>query len=102
MRVAGFDWDEANIAKCQKHGVSIEEIEQVFINDPYWRVDAEHSHNEERFIAIGRPDSGRYTFVWFTFRSKLQNALIRPIGARFMHSREIKKYEKTIAEIQNR
>ena len=30
MAVGGFDWDAANRAKCQKHGVSIAEIEEVF------------------------------------------------------------------------
>lgn len=90
-KVAGFDWDEANLAKCQKHGVSIDEIEQIFINDPYWRWDTGHSHDEERFIAIGRPDNGRYAFVSFTFRFKVKSILIRPISARFMHKREIDK-----------
>jgi hypothetical protein len=27
---AGFDWDDANRSKCQKHGVPITEIEAVF------------------------------------------------------------------------
>ena len=29
-RVSGFDWDEGNKSKCQKHGVSIAEIEALF------------------------------------------------------------------------
>ena len=28
--VAGFDWDDGNVGKCQKHGVSIEVIEGLF------------------------------------------------------------------------
>lgn len=28
--VAGFDWDEGNLPKCQKHGVTISEIEAAF------------------------------------------------------------------------
>ena len=27
LRVSGFDWDEGNRAKCQKHGFSIAQIE---------------------------------------------------------------------------
>ena len=29
LRVTGFDWDGGNRAKCQKHGVSIAEIEAL-------------------------------------------------------------------------
>ena len=30
LRVSGFDWDEGNRAKCQKHGVPMIEIEDLF------------------------------------------------------------------------
>jgi hypothetical protein len=30
MQFHGFDWDEGNVAKCQKHGLSVEEIESLF------------------------------------------------------------------------
>ena len=30
MEFAGFNWDAGNRKKCQKHGVSIAEIESVF------------------------------------------------------------------------
>jgi uncharacterized DUF497 family protein len=30
MEFAGFDWDRGNQKKCQKHGLSIAEIESVF------------------------------------------------------------------------
>jgi uncharacterized DUF497 family protein len=29
MQVAGFDWDEGNRSKCQKHGVSPAAIEDI-------------------------------------------------------------------------
>jgi uncharacterized DUF497 family protein len=29
---SGFEWDEANREKCEKHGVSIVEIEHVLIH----------------------------------------------------------------------
>lgn len=28
--ISGYDWDDGNYQKCQKHGVSIEEIETLF------------------------------------------------------------------------
>ena len=34
LRVSGFDWDEGNREKCQKHGVSIAEIEDLFTQSP--------------------------------------------------------------------
>ena len=29
MTIDGFDWDDGNIDKCQKHGMSIFEIESL-------------------------------------------------------------------------
>jgi uncharacterized DUF497 family protein len=34
MKFDGFDWDSGNRAKCQKHGVSIAEIESLFLGTP--------------------------------------------------------------------
>lgn len=31
--IDGFDWDAGNRDKCQKHGVSIPEIERLFTDD---------------------------------------------------------------------
>jgi uncharacterized protein len=36
LKVAGFKWDAGNRAKCQKHGVSLEEIEDLFRHAPWW------------------------------------------------------------------
>jgi uncharacterized protein len=56
--IAGFDWDMGNRAKCQKHGVSIEEIEEVFAGVVMILPDAAHStEREERQLAIGRTKS---------------------------------------------
>ena len=43
LRVQGFDWDGGNRAKCQKHGVSIAEIEALFSNAPRIAPDPKHS-----------------------------------------------------------
>jgi uncharacterized protein len=59
LRVAGFDWDGGNRAKCQKHGVSIAEIEELFRNAPRIAPDPEHSKDEDRMIAVGRTSAGR-------------------------------------------
>jgi predicted DNA binding CopG/RHH family protein len=40
---AGFDWDDANRSKCQKHGVPIAEIEAVFQGRFRVAPDTKHS-----------------------------------------------------------
>lgn len=55
LTIDGFEWDEGNCEKCQKHGVSIHEIESLF-KDGSLAVffDKKHSRLEERLIAIGK------------------------------------------------
>jgi uncharacterized protein len=93
-----FDWDKGNRAKCQKHGLSIAEIEYVLANSATFIVpDLENSEHEPRFVAIGRSPSGRYVFVVFTPRLRNDRAVWRPISARYMHRKEIARYEKEIS-----
>ncbi|HET9114173.1 MAG TPA: BrnT family toxin [Burkholderiales bacterium] len=33
-KISGFDWDEGNIRKNEKYGVSMAEAEQMFFNEP--------------------------------------------------------------------
>ncbi len=44
-------------------------------------------------MAIGRTGRGRAIFVVFTFRVRAGKRLIRPLSARYMHSKEIESYE---------
>jgi uncharacterized DUF497 family protein len=99
--VQGFDWDDGNRAKCQKHGVSIAEIEALFMNAPRIAPDPKHSDDEDRMIAVGRTSAGRPVFVAFTIRTK-NRRLIRPVTARYMHAKEIAAYEKESAKTQDR
>jgi uncharacterized DUF497 family protein len=82
------------LEKCQKHGVSIEEIEGLFGRFHTIRVDVEHSLGEQRLRAIGKNDKSRYVFLVFTIRKRKGERLIRPISARYMHSKEVEYYEK--------
>lgn len=93
--IAGFDWDEGNKAKCQKHGVSIAEIELAFNNPSIVAPDLKHSIDEQRFIAIERNQDGRPMFIAFTFRERGGEILIRPVSARYMHKEETQRYEKS-------
>lgn len=96
-----FQWDDGKRAKCLKHGVSGAEIEEMFLNGPFVTPDYRHSSSERRFHAFGLQNGQRYLFVTFTFRPREDVELIRPICARYMHSKEIGHYEKAIARLKN-
>jgi uncharacterized protein len=94
-QIEGFDWDEGNTTKRQKHGVSIAEIEAALASRSRVAPDLKHSDEEQRFIAIERNNSGRPMFIAFTFREHDGLNFIRPVSARYMHNEEIEKYEKS-------
>jgi uncharacterized DUF497 family protein len=87
----GFDWDEGNADKnWNLHRVAFWEAEELFFNEPLVvQADPAHSGGEDRFVALGRTDSGRLLFLGFTVR----RTLIRIISARDMTRREANTYE---------
>ena len=92
-KISGFDWDEGNTRKNDKHGVSMAETEQVFFNVPLLMLsDATHSQKEPRFHALGKTDDGRALHITLTLRHS--NKLIRVISARDMHRKERTIYEQ--------
>jgi len=105
LRTGGFDWDEGNRAKCQKHGLSMAQIEALFACGPRIAPDRKHSADEDRSIAVGRiagrpvfrglhdPDPGQ--------QDKDKRRFIRPVSARFMHAKEVAAYEEESAAIEN-
>lgn len=93
LLASGFDWDAGNWEKCQKHGVSIDEIEAVLRGDPQIAPAPRRSFSEERFIAVGRTPAGRALFIAFALRIRDGARLVRPISARYMHAKEIERYE---------
>jgi hypothetical protein len=99
MEFAGFDWDGGNRKKCQKHGISIAEIESVFSRPVVILPDKENPQGEQRFRAIGSTSKGRKAFVVFTLRNRGNGVLLRPISARYMHKREVKNYEKDYPDV---
>ncbi len=91
--VVGFEWDDGNARKNDKHGVSMAEAEQVFFNAPLLLLeDAAHSALELRFHALGHPNAERLLHITFTLRRSGQ--LIRVISARDMHRKERTVYEQ--------
>ena len=89
----GFGWDTGNRTHCQKHGVSIAEIEALFRGTPQVAPDPKHAQREDRLIAVGRTAQGRPLFVAFTIRNRFGQRVIRPVSARYMHEKEIRSYE---------
>ena len=94
--VVGFDWDDGNSEKCQKHGVSISEIEAVFHGIVNFFPDLTHSKDEPRYIALGKNEEVRSIFIAFTLRHRKDGTYIRPISSRYTHNKEVEYYEKTI------
>lgn len=91
--IVGFDWDNGNERKNDKHGVGMAESEQVFFNTPLLLlVDVVHSGSENRYHALGQTDLGRLLHITFTLRGSDQ--LIRVISARDMHKKERTVYEQ--------
>jgi uncharacterized protein len=93
VQIEGFDWDEGNSAKCQSHGMTLVEVESVFAGLPLVGPDPFDPAIEERWRAIGMTMSGRMAFVVFASRGSGDARLIRPISARYMHAKEIQRYD---------
>lgn len=92
-KVTGFDWDDGNARKNDKHGVSAAEAEQVFFNAPLLLLeDAGHSQQEQRIHAMGKTDGSRRLHITFTLRQS--GILIRVISARDLHRKERAIYDQ--------
>lgn len=79
-----FEWD-ANKAKSnlEKHQVSFDEATTVF-------YDPDHSEDEDRYLIVGRANTGNLLIVSYTEREDL----IRIISARKLTKFERKMYEE--------
>lgn len=92
-KITGFNWDDGNARKNEKHGVSTAEAEQVFFNAPLLLLeDVAYSRQEPRIHALGKTDDGRTLHITFTVRHSA--FLIRVISARAMHKKERAIYEQ--------
>ncbi|HEY0796588.1 MAG TPA: hypothetical protein VGD64_12475 [Acidisarcina sp.] len=60
-----FHWDSSNIIHVGKHGVSPEEVEQVFTNAPF-DIERQFRGGEERTVHMGETAAGRVLIVIVT------------------------------------
>ncbi len=84
-----FEWDETkNLANQRKHGISFQEASRLFESGVEYieLFDAEHSYEEDRFIAIGPIQRGIVLVVWID----RGESFIRIISARMATRRESK------------
>jgi uncharacterized DUF497 family protein len=75
-------WDPAkNDANVQKHGVSFEEAQALFLSgEDYLEIfDDAHSTTEDRFIAIGPITRGLVLVVW----TEWEDDVVRIVSARW-------------------
>lgn len=87
-----FQWDKGNIAKnVEKHNVTSQEAEEVFVNNPFIVADdTKHSSREQRFYGLGQTKAHRTLFVAFTVRDRK----VRVISIRDMKKKERSIYER--------
>jgi len=86
-----LDWDpEKDAVNRAKHGIGFDEASRLFTSGAdYLEIhDPAHSHEEDRFVAIG-PIVRGVVYVVFTDR---EQDVVRIISARRATSREIEKY----------
>lgn len=87
--VRGFDWDEANLGKLEKHKVTQEEAEEIYYLTPLMDEGAYEKKGERRYRCLGVTANGRYLAAFFTVR----RGLIRNISVRPMRRKERMLYE---------
>ncbi|MFQ5792448.1 MAG: BrnT family toxin [Acidobacteriota bacterium] len=91
MRIEGFVWlNDVEDKLAVKHQVSIQEVEEVFEDEPEFRfVEKGHRKGEDVYMALGRTEAGRYLAVLFILKTT-NEALI--LTARDMADKERKYY----------
>ena len=69
MRVRGFDWDEHNEPKLEKHGLDRDDVEYLFeYGDPLF---SKHDKVDGRFYALGFIPDSRFVAVVFEYDAAL-------------------------------
>ena len=86
-------WKEVFVEKlAMKHGVSVEEVEDVFDSRPHVRM-AERGNipGENLYAAYGQTAGGRYLVIFYINKSADR---VPPISARDMEDNERRYYAK--------
>lgn len=99
IKITGFIWRWKIVGKLAwKHHLTVEEVEEVFRNQPrIQRIAKGHYHGEDVYAARGQTNTGRYILVIFIYKNNRQ-ALINT--ARDMTAKERKNYEKNKRKVE--
>ena len=91
MGIRNVIWLTQFVEKLErKHGVSTEEVEEVFNNRPrVQRIERGDVSGENLYRALGQTDAGRYLAVFFLYKGRA-GALV--ISARDASERERRGY----------
>ena len=92
-----FEWDAAkDEANTERHGISFDEAKELFASGvDYLEIyDAEHSEDEDRFIAIGPVRRGVVVVVY----TERQEDRIRIISARSATAQETRLLRRHMGE----
>ena len=90
-----FEWDAAKEnANRQRHGISFDEVTELFTRDvDYLEIyDAEHSLDEDRFIAVGPIRRGLVVVVY----TERDEDTVRIISARPATTSETRLFRRNI------
>jgi predicted DNA binding CopG/RHH family protein len=96
VQISGFQWDEGNRAKCQKHGISVETIESLFQHPVAILPDETHSQKEQRFRAIGKTEDGRSVFM---MKKKIPTFKTDQEAENFVATADLSKYNLSGARL---
>ena len=93
-----FEWDPVKArSNAAKHRVTFRLATTVFRDQLALTIfDDEHSENEERWVTLGRAESGQHLVVVHTvLHTGTAEVLIRIISARAADKQEIRDYQET-------
>ena len=93
MQLYEVIWRDQFVEKIEgKHGISIDEVEQVLFGEPHVRrAERGRVRGEDVYVAYGQTAAGRYVVVFFIHKRQIA-AL--PISARDMTASEKRYYEQ--------
>lgn len=93
MEISDVIWLEDIVDKIDnKHGVTPDEVEEVFVSEPEFRRGGKgHRKGEDLYYALGQTQAGRHLFVVFV-RKRGNRALV--LSAREMSPREKRGYRR--------
>ena len=93
MQIYTIIWKDQFVEKLAvKHGVEMDEVEDVLFTKPYVRLfEKGHIKGENLYAAYGQTNAGRYLIVFFVLKNR---TAAMPISARDMIQSERKYYDK--------